>query len=236
MATIGVVEVAVGDHHRRRRGGQHVEGGGGRGVGAVDHHPELVAAGHHRSAEVGEPSVDRRLGLDVAELVHPVVHQGERRHAEGVGRRQALEVALEEVGPLAGEEHSRLAGVVGPLHLGRRPGQWRLGAVQHLQQAGELPVVIGAGLPRGEGPSCVQATVGCGGQHGEVGNRRHADRRHPGGPRRDEARGQRVRPQQLHQQVVVSQAGEEAPAGVGVDVDPGTGSGCHGRTLRRVRA
>ena len=65
------------------------------------------------------PAVHRRLGLRVAELVDPVVHQGEHGDAVGPGLLQPPQVALEEVTALAAEQHHGAPVAGGPLQVGR---------------------------------------------------------------------------------------------------------------------
>jgi len=61
----------------------------------------------------------RRLGLHVADLVRPVVHQDEHGEADRAGLTEASQVALEEVTALAAEQH-RGAPITGsPAQVGR---------------------------------------------------------------------------------------------------------------------
>ena len=86
---------------------------------AVDHDAQPVALGHHVAAEPAQAAVHRRLGLHVAELVDPVVHQGEHGDAGRAGLLEPPQVALEEVAALAAEQHRGAPVAGGPLQVGR---------------------------------------------------------------------------------------------------------------------
>ena len=115
----GVGELAVGDDHRLVRCLQHGHGGIEAGVGAVDHDAQLVALGDHGPAEPAQPAVHRWFGLHVADLVGPVVHQGQHGDAVRAGLLQPPQVALEEVTALAAEQHHGAPVGRGPVHPGR---------------------------------------------------------------------------------------------------------------------
>ncbi len=61
----------------------------------------------------------RRLGLHVADLAGPVVHQGEHGDAGRAGLLQTPQVAVEEVAALAAEQHHGAPVAGGPVHAGR---------------------------------------------------------------------------------------------------------------------
>src|SRR6266498_4108414 len=75
-----------------------------RRVGHVDEHPQPVHLADHVAAERGEAAVPRRLGLDVAQLVDPVVHQLDRADPAIVGLLDTVEPALEEIAALDGQD------------------------------------------------------------------------------------------------------------------------------------
>ena len=61
----------------------------------------------------------RRLGLHVADLADPVVHQGEHGEAGRAGFPEPPQVALEEVAALAAEQHRDAPVAGGPVQVGR---------------------------------------------------------------------------------------------------------------------
>ena len=105
----GVAELAVRNDHRLTGYLQHGHGGDETGVRAVDHDAEPVALGDHGTAEPAQAAMHRRLGLHVADLVDPVVHQGEHGDAGRAGLLQTPQVAVEEVAALAAEQHHGLS-------------------------------------------------------------------------------------------------------------------------------
>jgi hypothetical protein len=119
VAVARVAELAVRDDHRLAGRFEHGHRGVEAGVRAVDHDAQPVAFGHRVAAEPAQAAVHRRLGLRVAELVDPVVHQGEHRDAVRSGCFQPLQVALEEVTALAAEQHRGAPVAGGPLQVGR---------------------------------------------------------------------------------------------------------------------
>ena len=60
-----------------------------------------------------------RLGLHVADLVDPVVHQREHGDAGRAGFLQPPQVTVEEVTALAAQQHHRAAIAGGLVHVGR---------------------------------------------------------------------------------------------------------------------
>ena len=71
-------------------------------VGEIDEHPEPVHLDNHLAAEARETVVERRLRLDVAELVDPVVDQLDRPHAALVRLADVGQPPLAESTPGAG--------------------------------------------------------------------------------------------------------------------------------------
>lgn len=114
-----VAQLAVRDDHRLAGRLEHGHGGAEGGVRAVDHDAKPVALGHHVPAEPAQAAVRRRLGLHVAELVDPVVHQGEHRDAVRAGFGEPAQVALEEIAALAAEQHHGAPVAGGPLQVRR---------------------------------------------------------------------------------------------------------------------
>jgi len=71
-------------------------------VGAIDEHAQAVHLDDHLEARVGEPAVAGRLGLDVAELVDPVVDELDGPHAPSMELDDARRIAFEDVASLEG--------------------------------------------------------------------------------------------------------------------------------------
>ena len=65
------------------------------------------------------PVVHRLLGLHVADVADPVVHQGEHGEAGRAGLLEPAQVALEEVAALAAEQHRGAPVADGPVQVGR---------------------------------------------------------------------------------------------------------------------
>ena len=72
--------------------------------------PSRLHSSHDLAAEVGQPVVLRRLGLEIAERVLDVVHELHTAHAELVGALQRLGIVLDEGGAFDREHDVRLAG------------------------------------------------------------------------------------------------------------------------------
>jgi hypothetical protein len=115
----GIAELAVRDDHRLAGRRQHGHGRGHAGVRAVDHDAQPVALGHHIAAEPAQAAVHRRLGLHVADLADPVVHQGEHGEAGRAGLLEPPQVTLEEVAALAAEQHHGAPVAGGLIKVGR---------------------------------------------------------------------------------------------------------------------
>ena len=168
--------------------------------------------------------MDHRLGLDVAHLVHPVVHQGHRPDPGDIGVAQAPEVTVEEVRPLARQHDPHMAVAVRGGDVVSAQDEAHIGTGRQGAQGAELALVVGPGLAAHEGPTRAQPGRR-GGQHEEIGDRREHHRR---GPALGDL-GQRVAggitAQELSQGIVGREPAQEATPGVGVHIDPGAGGG-----------
>src|SRR3984957_9936358 len=138
----GVVQVAVRDHHRLARRGQDAGGRLQRGMSAVDDDAEPVALSHDVAAEVSQAAMNRVLGLHVADVVDPVMHQRQRGRARRPRFLQRLQPALEEVAALAAEQDRGLAGVVGLPDVGSAGRDRGAKISDEAADPGELPPVI----------------------------------------------------------------------------------------------
>ena len=69
----GARERGVGQHQRLGRHGRRPLDQIIGAVGDIDDDAALVAALDHGRAEIGEAAMNRRLGLDIAQLVHPIM-------------------------------------------------------------------------------------------------------------------------------------------------------------------
>ena len=146
---------------------------------------------------------------------------------------QAVDPPFEEVAALAGDENCSLAGGVGSFQITSGPGDRNVLGRQELPQPVELAPVVGAGLPRHEGSAGVESAIGLGGQHGEVGHRGVTHGSKPGGPRCVQGASGIIASEELSEEVVWVESGQEAAARVGVHVDPRSSGQGHGETLRR---
>jgi hypothetical protein len=230
---VAVAELAVRDDYRLAGFLEHGHGGSEAGVRAVHHDAQPVAFGHHIAAEPAQPAVHRRLGLHVAELVDPVVHQGEHGDAVRPGFRQPPQVALEEVTALAAEQDHGAPVAGGPLQVGCRRGHLGAGRGRTLADPRQLAAVIGVGLAGTEVAVRAQALGRVRPQHREIRHSGQVHRGHArglGGPHRVGDGGRAHRRDQL---MPGRQPGQEAPACVPVQVDPwhrplpSAAAGCH---------
>ena len=109
-----------------------------RAVRHVDHDAERIAAADHLGAEIGQATMHRWLGLDVAELVGMIVRELELAQLPALVRLvDALDLAFEPVRTFGGHDHRRLARPRRAQVGGRLHDRHRLGARQ-LMQLGEL--------------------------------------------------------------------------------------------------
>ena len=90
-----------------------------RSVRHIDNDAAAVAAADDLRAGIGQPAMLRRLGLDVAEFVHPVM--GELQMAKlpaFIGLIDAVRLAFQEIAALGGDDRRRRAAA-------RRLRAWR---------------------------------------------------------------------------------------------------------------
>ena len=214
---VAVAELTVRDDHWLAGRVERGHGGVETGVRAVDHDAQPVALGHHVPAEPAQAAVHRRLGLHVAELIDPVMNQGEHGDPVRAGFLEPAQVTLEEVAALAAEQHHGAPVPGGPFQVGRRGGYPGAGLGRGRPDPVQLAAVVGVRLPGAEVTVRAQPLRPVRPQHREVGHGRQVHRGHargPGGPQRvrDRRRAQRGAPGR--------QPGQEAPSGVPVQIDP----------------
>jgi hypothetical protein len=87
----------------------------------VDHNAHAVAAADHLGTEGRETAMDAGFGLDVAQLVRPVVRELQMaKRPAPIGLVETLDLALEEVGTFGRANEGTPAGPRGA-QLRRRP-------------------------------------------------------------------------------------------------------------------
>ena len=80
-------------------------------MGHVDNNPKPIARTHNHSAEICQTALHRVFGLDVAQFIRPVVNQLQMAHAIGDTHFvDALDLALEKIGPLSRDYNGRPSG------------------------------------------------------------------------------------------------------------------------------
>jgi hypothetical protein len=82
-----------------------------RAVGNVDDNPEPIARTHDHSAEIGQTTLHRIFGLDVAQFIRPIVNQLQMAHAVGDAHLvDPLDPALEKIGTFSRNNDGRPGG------------------------------------------------------------------------------------------------------------------------------
>src|SRR6266849_9268976 len=90
-----VLNIGVGEDDRLRGRLGHPAHDVQGSVSDIDHDAETIHLAHGCAAERREPTVHGRLGLDVAELVHPIVHELEGADPPVEGLLHAVHPAFE---------------------------------------------------------------------------------------------------------------------------------------------
>ena len=78
-------------------------------VSEIDNDAETVHLGHNFVPNAREAAVHRVLGLDVAEVVHPIVDKSDSAHPTSLGGREPTRIHAYEVATLARDEVATLA-------------------------------------------------------------------------------------------------------------------------------
>ena len=87
----------------------------------VDDDPEPVAGTDHLGAKIGQATMHRRFGLDVAEVIDPVMRQLQvAQTISGIGLVDPLDRAVEKIRTLGRDDDRRTARRGGPQrgHIG----------------------------------------------------------------------------------------------------------------------
>src|SRR6056297_707787 len=91
-----------------------------RGMRQVDNHAQSIHFSDRFTTEDREAAMFRRLSLDVAKLIHVVVHQLDRTNSRIPGFRHALTFFLEKFSALTGKYGADLAGLPGRAEVRNR--------------------------------------------------------------------------------------------------------------------
>ena len=125
----------------------------------VDDDAEAVAGAHHRRAEIGETPLHRVFGLDIAELVRPVVDELQMTHAVGCARLlDALDAIFDEIGAFGGHDDRRSRGWR-RAQLRRVADDVELLLLREAEQPGKCGLAPGVELARLRRPRRVDAPV-----------------------------------------------------------------------------
>ena len=129
---------------------------------------------HDLGAEGGQATVARRLGLDVAQLVHSVVNESDRTHSSAVRSAQGIRLTVAEVCALTTNDRGGATFVVRCLDVRGVQDGFDLRVGEQAGDASELSVVVGPGLARTKRPVRTQASRRINTEHREVGHRSDA--------------------------------------------------------------
>ena len=102
-------------------------------MGQIDQHAQPIHLTDDVAAERREAVVHRRLGLDVAELVDPIVHELNRSHPAVVRPLHVLETRFKKIAALDGHDRHTLA---------RRRRRGEIAAAQHATHAERPGVAV----------------------------------------------------------------------------------------------